>query len=57
MGDATGLGYGKYYIGPQPVTYENEYWDGVLQRTYNELHTYYKAPEYFDENGYYSREY
>ena len=38
MGEVTGLGYGKYYIGPQAVTYENEYWDNEKKMTYDELH-------------------
>ena len=57
MGDAKGFGYGKYYIGPQAVTYENEYWNPMEKKTYSELHQYYKSPEFFNEEGYYSAEY
>ena len=57
MGEFKAMGYGKYYISPQPVTYENAYWNPVEKKTYNELYYYYKAPDVFEENGYYSAEY
>jgi hypothetical protein len=50
-------GYGKYYIAPQTVTYQNDYWDPKTQRTYKSLYNYYKAPEGRFSEGYVSKKY
>ena len=57
LAGSEGKGYGKYYLGPQPMTFENEYWDPVEKVTTKELYYYYKVPEFFDPVGYYSEEY
>ena len=52
-----GKGYGKYYLGPQPVTHENSSWDPAERVTTKELYYYYKAPDFFETTAYYSEEY
>ena len=44
-------------MGPQPMTQENPTWDPDAKVTTKELYYYYKAPDFFDANGYYSSEY
>lgn len=51
------MGYGKYYIAPQSVTYDNSYYNEEDQTTKYQLRAYYKAQDNFDPEGYYSYEY
>ena len=39
------------------MTHENESWDPVAQQTYSELFYYYKAPDFYSSNAYFSDEY
>jgi len=52
-----GKGYGKTYYAPQPIVYENEYWNPTTMRTYRELYKYYKASDYYNAKGYKSSTY
>jgi|FLMP01.2.fsa_nt_emb hypothetical protein len=39
------------------MTQENESWDPVNKETYSELYYYYKAPDFYEAEGYFSDEY
>ena len=52
-----GNGYGKSYYAPQIITHTSSSWNAEYQRTYKELHNYFRPDNFFNEDGYYSKTY
>ena len=48
----TNNGYGKWYYYPQITNYKNDYMDYSKGRSWEELHSYFKAPNQFNKKGY-----